>query len=236
MLARLPRVARHHVDPDRRLPRRRAQPGRRVPRPAAGCGAGSPRDSSSLTALLVLTAIGFLVIPPLIRQVTDFVDAVPGPRRGHDRGTRPARLPRARLRPRRADPRGDRGARAPAASSASPSRPSRSRGASSPPIVGIVTIAFLTLFMLLEGPRTIERFLGSLPRDMAVRWRRVGVEIYRTIGGYVTGNLVISLIAGVATTIVLARRRERLRGRARRSSSRSSTSSRWPARRSPRSS
>jgi predicted PurR-regulated permease PerM len=70
-------------------------------------------------------------------------------------------------------------------------------------IVGIVTIAFLTLFMLLEGPKTIDRFLGSLPQDMAVRWRRVGSEIYRTIGGYVTGNLVISFIAGVATAIVL---------------------------------
>jgi predicted PurR-regulated permease PerM len=31
----------------------------------------------------------------------------------------------------------------------------------------------------------------------------VGGEIYRTIGGYVTGNIVISLIAGASMTIVL---------------------------------
>ena len=38
---------------------------------------------------------------------------------------------------------------------------------------------------------------------MAARWERVGGEIYKTIGGYVTGNLAISLIAGIAATIVL---------------------------------
>jgi predicted PurR-regulated permease PerM len=35
------------------------------------------------------------------------------------------------------------------------------------------------------------------------RWRAVGRDIYRTVGGYVTGNLLISLIAGTLTTIVL---------------------------------
>jgi len=35
------------------------------------------------------------------------------------------------------------------------------------------------------------------------RWRSVGHDIYRAVGGYVTGNLLISLIAGVSTAIVL---------------------------------
>ena len=33
-------------------------------------------------------------------------------------------------------------------------------------------------------------------RFLRPRWRRVGHEIYRPVGGYVTGNLLISLIAG----------------------------------------
>ena len=37
----------------------------------------------------------------------------------------------------------------------------------------------------------------------AGRWRNVGFEIYRTVGGYVTGSLLISLIAGGLTTVVL---------------------------------
>jgi predicted PurR-regulated permease PerM len=36
-----------------------------------------------------------------------------------------------------------------------------------------------------------------------VRYERVGREVYRTISGYVTGNLLLSLVAGTAATIVL---------------------------------
>jgi predicted PurR-regulated permease PerM len=70
-------------------------------------------------------------------------------------------------------------------------------------VVGTITIVFLTFFMLLEGPMWMERFYGLLPEQSRDRWRGVGREIYRTVGGYVTGNLLISLIAGTLTTIVL---------------------------------
>ena len=71
-------------------------------------------------------------------------------------------------------------------------------------IVGTITIAFMTFFMLLEGPAWVERFFALLPEESQPRWRAVGRDIYRTIGGYVTGNLLISLVAGTATTLVLA--------------------------------
>ena len=67
----------------------------------------------------------------------------------------------------------------------------------------IVTIVFLTFFLLLEGGAWVERFYGLLPEHAQPRWRRIGDEIYSTIGGYVTGNLAISLIAGVVSTAVL---------------------------------
>jgi predicted PurR-regulated permease PerM len=70
-------------------------------------------------------------------------------------------------------------------------------------IVATVTIAFMTFFMLLEGPAWMERFYALLPDDSRDRWREVGNRIYRTVGGYVTGNLFISLIAGVASTVLL---------------------------------
>ncbi len=70
-------------------------------------------------------------------------------------------------------------------------------------VVATVTIAFLTLFMLLEGPAWVERFYSLLPAHAQPRWRAVGREIYRTIGGYVTGNLTISIIAGIVSTLVL---------------------------------
>jgi predicted PurR-regulated permease PerM len=70
-------------------------------------------------------------------------------------------------------------------------------------VAGVVTIVFLTLFMLLEGPTWVERLYGLLPAESQPRWRRVGLEVYRTVAGYVTGNLLISVIAGVTYGIVL---------------------------------
>jgi predicted PurR-regulated permease PerM len=70
-------------------------------------------------------------------------------------------------------------------------------------IIAVVTIAFMTFFMLVEGPRWMERFYAMLPEASREKWREVGRDIYRTVGGYVTGNLLISIIAGVSSTIVL---------------------------------
>lgn len=70
-------------------------------------------------------------------------------------------------------------------------------------VVASITIVFLTFFMLLEGRAWVERFYALLPERSRPRWRRVGGDVYRTVGGYVTGNLLISLIAGVSATVVL---------------------------------
>ena len=70
-------------------------------------------------------------------------------------------------------------------------------------IVATVTIMFMTVFMLIEGPAWVERFYAMLPERSRDRWRGVGEQIYRTVGGYVTGNLFISLIAGITSTVVL---------------------------------
>jgi predicted PurR-regulated permease PerM len=70
-------------------------------------------------------------------------------------------------------------------------------------VIATITIAFLTFFMLLEGPMWMERIFSLLPEESRPRWRKVGYDVYRTVGGYVSGNLAISLIAGTLTTIVL---------------------------------
>ncbi len=70
-------------------------------------------------------------------------------------------------------------------------------------VVATLTIAFMTFFMLLEGPKWIERLYSLLQPASRRRWQKVGHDIYRVVGGYVTGNLLISLIAGTLTTVVL---------------------------------
>jgi predicted PurR-regulated permease PerM len=70
-------------------------------------------------------------------------------------------------------------------------------------IAATVTIVFLTFFMLLEGRAWTERVYSLLPEESQPRWRKVGHDMYRTVGGYVSGNILISVIAGVSITIVL---------------------------------
>jgi predicted PurR-regulated permease PerM len=70
-------------------------------------------------------------------------------------------------------------------------------------IVGVVAISFLTFYLLRAGPRLVARFRDLLPEQLRPRWERVSGDIYRTVGGYVTGNLVISLIAGLVSAVVL---------------------------------
>jgi predicted PurR-regulated permease PerM len=70
-------------------------------------------------------------------------------------------------------------------------------------VVATLTIVFMTFFMLLEGPMWMERIYGLVPEPKQPRWRKVGNDVYRTVGGYVAGNLLISLIAGVSSGIVL---------------------------------
>ena len=71
-------------------------------------------------------------------------------------------------------------------------------------IVAAITILVLTFFMLLEGPRWVERFFGLLPADRRPRWEKIGREIYATIGGFVAGALTIALFAGITSASVLS--------------------------------
>jgi predicted PurR-regulated permease PerM len=70
-------------------------------------------------------------------------------------------------------------------------------------VIGMVVIAFMTFFMLLEGPSWTDRFFSLLPESVEPRYRRVGAGVARTVSGFVTGNLAASVLAGAITTSVL---------------------------------
>jgi predicted PurR-regulated permease PerM len=66
-----------------------------------------------------------------------------------------------------------------------------------------VFVAFLTLFVQLGGRQWFESLVGLAPEQGRARVRRVGSGISAAVGGYVAGNLVISVIAGTVTAVVL---------------------------------
>jgi predicted PurR-regulated permease PerM len=70
-------------------------------------------------------------------------------------------------------------------------------------IAGIITIFVLAYLMVLEGPRAVDAFLALFDTRRAERIRRVGRDCARTVTGYITGNLLISLICGLLTYVVL---------------------------------
>jgi predicted PurR-regulated permease PerM len=70
-------------------------------------------------------------------------------------------------------------------------------------IVGIITIFVLAYLMALEGPKAINHGLKLLPADQAERVRRVGTDCAKAITGYISGNLLISVICGSLTYVTL---------------------------------
>src|SRR5918992_411865 len=155
-----------------------------------------------LIALSAICLLGFLVLPPLIGQVRDFIAAVPDFIDELTAGRGPLGFLQEdyRIVDRVQDAIEERGAGG-VLGVAAPAQAIATSVITA--VVGVVTIIFLTFFMLLEGPRSVDRFLGLLPESARPRWERVGREIYRTVGGYVSGNLLISVIAGVISVVVL---------------------------------
>jgi predicted PurR-regulated permease PerM len=155
-----------------------------------------------VAALGVIAAIGALFIPTLVHQVNDFANKVPDYL--HDLTKGKGRLgflqSKYHLVDKARDALREGGARK--LFGLSGTALAITKGVITA-VVATVTIAFMTFFMLLEGPAWVERGYGLLPARSQPRWRAIGRDIYRTVGGYVTGNLLISLIAGAATTIVL---------------------------------
>ena len=155
-----------------------------------------------LTAVAAIAAIGALFIPTLVDQVNDFANKVPDYLDDVTKGK--GRLgflqSKYHLVDKARDALREGGARK--LFGLSGTALAVTKGVITA-VVATVTIAFMTFFMLLEGPAWVERAYGLIPPRSQPRWRAIGRDIYRTVGGYVTGNLLISLIAGTATTIVL---------------------------------
>ena len=70
-------------------------------------------------------------------------------------------------------------------------------------IVATVTVLFLTLFLQLELPALSRAVLSMLSPERGERARRIATDVNRSVGGYVIGNLAISVIAGLTVGISL---------------------------------
>ncbi len=161
-----------------------------------GLGRGLAVAAVFAVAVVVFALLGLVLIPPLVTQITNFVNALPGLLDTLAQGHGPfgflerryhivEEVRRATSKP---------GAAAPALGIA--------KGVATT-LGGFMIIAFLTLFMLLEGPEWRRRLVELIPERHRPSAERVGAGIYGSVNGFVMGNLVASALAGVFATIVL---------------------------------
>jgi predicted PurR-regulated permease PerM len=70
-------------------------------------------------------------------------------------------------------------------------------------LVKLVTVLTMTFFLLLDGGRLVGWLLRIRGPTQEERLRGLFNDIYRSTAGYVAGNLIISVIAGVTTYVSL---------------------------------
>ena len=70
-------------------------------------------------------------------------------------------------------------------------------------LLELFTIFILVLLLLLEGPKMRAGLLRAMAPDRAAWYRRVGHDVSRSVTGYMLGNFVTSLIAGIVVFVTL---------------------------------
>ena len=70
-------------------------------------------------------------------------------------------------------------------------------------LLALLTILVLSFLILLEAPDIISAALSFVSPERALQIRRIGADMAGAVTGYMAGNLVISVIAGLVTWIFL---------------------------------
>jgi predicted PurR-regulated permease PerM len=167
-----------------------------------GLGRARAAAITFVVAFAALGLLGFLIVPPMVTATTDFVEALPQYLRDLDAGRGPLAFLERRFHLgeqlvdvyERGGIAGLFGLERPGASTAR---------AAADTALALIAIPFLTFFMLLDGRRWVDGVLDVMPPSSRPRWARVFDGINRTVGGYVTGNLLISLVAGTVAAVTL---------------------------------
>jgi predicted PurR-regulated permease PerM len=70
-------------------------------------------------------------------------------------------------------------------------------------LISLLTIFVLVLLLLLEGPKLRAGLLGMMSPARAERYARAAHEVNRSVTGYMLGNVLTSIIAGVVVFVTL---------------------------------
>jgi predicted PurR-regulated permease PerM len=168
-----------------------------------GLGRGAAVGVVYVLALAVVALLGLVFVPPLVDQISKLVTALPGLVDDLTKGHGPLGFLERKYQVVERVQSATTGPNADAVLGQAGSALAAVEGIAAT-VVGSIIIAFLTFFMLLEGPDWRRRCNELIPETNRGVVERIGAGVYRSVGGFVTGNLVASLLAGlVATGIML---------------------------------
>lgn len=154
-----------------------------------------------LTVLTLLSGFLFLVVPPLVRQTTDFIQDVPQTIRDlEDQDSALGRTVRRYNLDEELDNLGnDFGNRFGDVTGPVVSTASRVGGT----LISIITVLVLTFMMLIEGPIWFDRFLALQPADKRAHRKLLAQRMYKVVTGYVNGQVLIAAIAATFALVAL---------------------------------
>lgn len=156
---------------------------------------------SFLVVLLVLVGFFVSIVPPLVRQTSNFIENVPELlAQTRDEHTTIGRfVDRYSLQDdieKFSDQLEERiGSIGPAAVS--------SVGRVTSSVFSILTVLVLTFMMLIEGPRWIKLFRDVIPDSHHASADQLARDMYRVVKGYVNGQVVLALLAALLILPVL---------------------------------
>src|SRR3954452_10863809 len=164
---------------------------------------GMPRSlaiiSTYLTIFMAIVGVGLLIVPPVVNGVDDLSRDIPGY----------VRDLRKSDEFRKYDNRYHISKKLNQQAKKLPSKLGDAAGALQSVTVGVfsalvqlVTVLTMAFFFLKDGERIVGFGLRALGRHEP-RFRAVSTDIYRSVSGYVAGNLIISIIAGTVAWISL---------------------------------
>lgn len=160
--------------------------------------------ATGVAYIIVLTLlIGFLslVIPPLVRQTTAFIQDVP--QTINDFKNQDTALSRAvrkyDVEGRIDQIRDDFSNRTSNIAEPAISTAGRVGGT----LISIITVFVLTFMMLIEGPLWYKRFLAMQPTEKRQKRQMLVRKMYRVVTGYVNGQVLIALVAATFAGVVL---------------------------------
>lgn len=154
-----------------------------------------------ITVLIVIISFLLIVVPPLVRQTTDFAHNIPSSINNfQNQDTSLARtIRRYHLNTKIDDIRHDISNRVDNISGPVLSTAGKLGAA----LAKTITVIVLTFMLLVEGPLWIERMFGMMHKDKRAQRRRVAHKMYRVVTGYVNGQLLVALLAASFASVAL---------------------------------